>query len=157
MATAFVALGSNLGDRRHHLKQALKELGDLPQTDLSLVSSWRETLPVGGPPQGVYLNGVARIETELSPEALLLCFQEIERRLGRPMNHEKWGARAIDLDLISYNQVVLKTEILTIPHPLLQKRRFVLEPLLEIAPDWVHPQSGKNAQALLEELSCADH
>ena len=151
MAIAFIGLGSNLGDRAAYLTRALKQLAALPDTAVVQVSQWHETVPVGGPPQSLFLNGVSEIQTGLAPEALLQHLQEIERHAGRPKEHERWGPRVIDLDLLSYDDLILETPTLTLPHPRMHERRFVLEPLAEIAPRWVHPKLGKTARQLLSE------
>lgn len=156
MATAFVGLGSNLGNRALHLDRALLHLSRLPKTRLLARSRWHETAPMGGPPQGPYLNGVAQIETQLMPEELLAHLKELERALGRKPSEERWGPRVIDLDLLSCDDLILKTEALTLPHPHLHERLFVLDPLAEIAPGWIHPVLKKSARSLREEFLHAD-
>ncbi len=151
MAIAFIGLGSNLGDRAANLTYALEQLAALPDTTLFRTSQWYETTPVGGPPQGLFLNGVSEIQTALAPETLLQHLQQIEQQTGRPKEHERWGPRMIDLDLLSYENLLMETPMLTLPHPRMQERRFVLEPLAEIAPQWTHPKLGKTAQQLLAE------
>lgn len=151
VAIAFIGLGSNLGDRKAYLLWAVEQMDLLPDTTVVHTSQWHETAPVGGPPQGMFLNGVAEIQTALAPEALLQHLQEIEQQAGRPQDHERWGPRVIDLDLLSYDGLALETPTLTVPHPRMHERRFVLEPLTEIAPRWVHPKLGKTAHQLLAE------
>ena len=141
MATAFIGLGSNMGDRAGHLRAALERLAQLPQTRVIRCSSWHETAPVGGPPQGMFLNGVARIETSLKPKDLLERLQLIEEELGRPRERVQWGPRVIDLDLLDYDGLTLNLPGLELPHPRLRKRPFVLIPLAEIAPEWRHPHA----------------
>ena len=143
MAVAFVALGSNLGRREENLRLAVEKLRALPGTQVVRVSCWIETDPVGGPPQGKFLNGAAELETRLVPRALLAELQKIERELGRPEPHEQWGPRVIDLDLLSYGDLVLDEPGLTLPHPRMQERPFVLIPLAEIAPGWRHPHADR--------------
>ena len=157
MATAFVALGSNLGDRKAYLSSALKRLEGIPQTRVIQISQWYETDSVGGPPQGSYLNGVAELQTGLDPATLLSHLQGIERAIGRPAEHVRWGPRIIDLDLLSFDAVILKTPALAVPHPRMHERRFVLVPLAEIAPEWVHPELQRSVKELLEALSHADY
>ena len=138
-ATAYIGLGSNLGDRRAYLDRALAELGRRPGVEMTRISSVYETAPVGGPAgQGPYLNASAELRTELTPEALLDVLLEVERGLGR-VRAERDGPRTIDLDLLLYGDVVRQDPRLTLPHPRLHQRLFVLQPLAEIAPGLVHP------------------
>ncbi len=130
-----------MGDRAGHLRAALERLAQLPQTRVIRCSSWHETAPVGGPPQGMFLNGVARIETSLKPKDLLERLQLIEEELGRPRERVQWGPRVIDLDLLDYDGLTLNLPGLELPHPRLRKRPFVLIPLAEIAPEWRHPHA----------------
>lgn len=150
VARAYLALGSNLGDRALHLLEALARLSQLPETRLLRLSSVYETLPVG-PPQPLYLNQVAELETGLPPEALLAFILEIERALGR-LRREKWGPRTLDLDLLLYGKLVLSSPSLTLPHPRLHERAFVLVPLCDLIPEAIHPVLGRSFRALLEGL-----
>ncbi len=155
MATAFIGLGSNLGERAGFLKSALDRIGRFPKTKIIRCSSWHETDPVGGPPQEKFLNGVARIETQLKPADLLDRLQLVEEELGRPREHDRNGPRVIDLDLLDYDNLGVKTRRLELPHPRMQERLFVLLPLAEIEPEWKHPILEKTAKDLLSELSHA--
>jgi 2-amino-4-hydroxy-6-hydroxymethyldihydropteridine diphosphokinase len=153
MITVYIGLGSNLGDRRRNLEAALEALRAHPQITVSAVSSFLETDPVGGPPgQGRFLNAAAKIETDLSPEALLEELKRIERALGRKPG-PRWGPREIDLDILLSGDTILETAALVIPHPRMRERRFVLEPLEEIAPDARDPVTGLSIRALLEKVS----
>lgn len=152
MAIALIGLGSNLGERKHHLESAIEQIRQLSQTEVLAVSRWHETEPVGGPPQGKFLNGAAKIETALSPESLAKELQQIERSLGRPPERIRWGPRVIDLDLLGYEDRVIQGDRLTVPHPRLQERPFVLLPLAEVAPEWRHPLLQKNAREMLADL-----
>jgi 2-amino-4-hydroxy-6-hydroxymethyldihydropteridine diphosphokinase len=131
---AYVALGSNLGDRRAHLDAALSALDALPGTRLDAVSAIYETAPVGPPGQQDYLNAVARLSTTLAPLALLDALLSIEQSRGR-VRAERWGPRTLDLDLLVHGDAVLSDPRLTLPHPRLHERAFVLTPLADLAPD----------------------
>jgi 2-amino-4-hydroxy-6-hydroxymethyldihydropteridine diphosphokinase len=149
--TAFIALGSNLGDRRRFLDQALAALRQRG-TKVERVSSYYETAPVGGPAgQGSYLNAVAQVQSEMEPETLLQTLLAVELSLGR-VRDERFGPRTIDLDLLLYGELVRDAGDLTVPHPRMHERTFVLKPLAEIAPLAVHPALKKTIRELLDEL-----
>lgn len=151
MSVAFIGVGSNLGDRKAHIERALELLKETNEIKIEKTSSWVETQPVGGPPQDPYLNGAIQIETELLPLELLSRLKNVERRLGR-MKAERDAPRQIDLDILLYgDSVFFEGKTLVIPHPRMAERRFVLEPLAEIAPDLVHPKLQKTVRVLLEE------
>ncbi|MBA2337419.1 MAG: uracil phosphoribosyltransferase [Acidimicrobiia bacterium] len=132
--TAAVGLGSNLSDRRHHLAAAIAALAENVGR-VAAVSSVYETAPVGGPEQGDYLNAVALVETDLDPELVLEALLGIERLMGRE-RRERWGPRIIDLDLLLYGDRAVDRSGLTVPHPRMAQRHFVLAPLAEV---WPHP------------------
>jgi 2-amino-4-hydroxy-6-hydroxymethyldihydropteridine diphosphokinase len=149
---AYVALGANLGDRAANIRAALEALNGAPGTRVRRVSSLLENPAVGGPADSPpFLNGVAEVETLLPAEDLLRELLEIERTLGRD-RRAKWEPRPIDLDLILYGDRVIDAPSLQVPHPLMQERRFVLEPLAEIAPQAVHPVSELTVGEMLADL-----
>jgi 2-amino-4-hydroxy-6-hydroxymethyldihydropteridine diphosphokinase len=152
MVTAYIALGSNLGDRQAHLRRALGAVALLPGVELVTVSRFIETEPVGPQDQGLFLNAAAKLETSLEPGVLLSALLDIERRLGRPAREDRrhWGPREIDLDLLLYGDRVLDQPGLTVPHPHLHERAFVLEPLCEVASDVTHPVLNLTVGALWE-------
>jgi 2-amino-4-hydroxy-6-hydroxymethyldihydropteridine diphosphokinase len=137
MTRAYVGLGANLGDRERTIRRAVELL-----PDVVAVSQLIETDPVGYVDQPRFLNGVAALETELPPRALLERLLEIERSLGRTRDGPRFGPRTIDLDLLLYGDEQIDEPGLTVPHPRMHERRFVLEPLAELAPDLIVPGGG---------------
>lgn len=133
MAVVYIALGSNTGDRRAHLKQAIQEIEKCGVL-IRKMSSIIETDPVGGPPQGKFLNAVAECETAIKPVELLHTFQNIEKAMGRVKTVTN-GPRVIDIDILLYNKLTIQSTELTIPHPRMLEREFVMQPLREIAPE----------------------
>lgn len=154
MNTAYIGIGSNLGDREKHIAMALALLNAHPSIDAIAQSQWREyeALTLEGEELPSYLNGAVEIHTDLTPQELLDACQSIERELGRPADHGKWQPRTIDLDILLYNSVILETPNLTIPHAELAKRVFVLEPLCDIAPDLVVPGLGATVHEVLDKM-----
>jgi 2-amino-4-hydroxy-6-hydroxymethyldihydropteridine diphosphokinase len=150
--TAYLALGSNLGDRRAYLDRAIQALGQHPGIAVTKVSSYHETAPVGGPPgQGAYLNAAAEVQTDLAPDELLRLLLDVERGLGR-VRRELNGPRTLDLDLLLYGDRILEGPGLIVPHPRMHERSFVLAPLAEIAPNVVHPVLSVSVADLLEKV-----
>ncbi len=149
MARAFVGLGSNIGDRLALIDQAAKALAATRGAQLIQMACIRETDPVGGPPQGKFLNTVIELDTPLTLHQLFTSLQAIERTLGRQSSPERWGPRPIDLDLLLYDSQVVQEPRLTVPHPRLHERRFVLEPLAELAPALTHPVLKRTIAELL--------
>jgi 2-amino-4-hydroxy-6-hydroxymethyldihydropteridine diphosphokinase len=150
--TAYIAMGSNLGDRTAMLDGAVSMLRATQGVSVKAVSAYHETEPVGGPPgQGMYLNAAATLETTLDAVRLLGVLQVIEARFGR-IRTERWGERTLDLDLLLFGDQIIHTSEVSIPHPLLATRRFVLEPLSEIAPQAVDPRNQHTISELLAAL-----
>ncbi len=150
--TAYIALGSNLGDRELNLLRAVAEIGRIPGTRITAVSSFYDTEPVGEVEQENFLNAVLQIETPLYPHELLEELQRIETSVFNRTREVAGGPRAMDLDLLLYGDTQLEGEELTVPHPRLHQRRFVLEPLAEIAAGLVHPRLGVTIATLLRAL-----
>lgn len=148
---AYIALGSNIGDRFENLKQAIESLKAISEVDLVSVSSIYETDPVGYEEQEQFLNMVIQVKTGFTPFKLLDVCLEIEKELGRKRDI-RWGPRTIDLDILLYNQENIKTEKLFIPHPRMQERAFVIIPLLEIQPNIKLPSMEIPLQAILEDI-----
>lgn len=149
---AALGLGSNLGDRRAHLEGAIAALRTRDDLRVVAVSRIRETEPVGGPAgQRSYLNAVVLVETALEPDALLAVAAELERAAGR-VRAERWGPRTLDVDVLLAGDRRVETPELTVPHPRLRERRFVLQPLADVAPDWVVPGGDETVEELLEDL-----
>ncbi len=149
MATVYLGLGSNIGDTEKNLREAVEALAK--RGAIASVSSLYRTEPVGFVNQPWFLNQVICLETKLSPEDLLKATQQIENNLGRERTIH-WGPRTIDIDILLYDNLVMATPNLTIPHSWLSERRFVLEPLAEIAPTLKHPILEKTLTELLQEL-----
>lgn len=155
MADCLIALGANLGDRGGTLDWAVGRLGEEPGVEVVRRSRWIGTAPVGGPPgQGEFLNGAVLVQTSLSAQAVAEVLHRLERERGRERT-ERWGPRPLDLDLLLYDDLVLETEDLTVPHPRMAWRRFVLEPAAEVAPAMLHPTTGWTVRRLLEHLDTA--
>lgn len=148
MKTAYLGLGSNLGNREQHIETALAKLA-APGLRVARVSSLYETEPVGFTAQRWFLNLVAEIETELFPMQLLSRIANIEQALGR-VRTVKNGPRTLDIDILLYGRAVVRTAKLEIPHPRMAERRFVLAPLAELAPDLRHPVTHQSIRAMLD-------
>jgi 2-amino-4-hydroxy-6-hydroxymethyldihydropteridine diphosphokinase len=149
MQRVFIAIGSNLGDKISNCRRAIDEIAGF--CEIVKVSSLYETEPVGNEDQPNFINSVAEIRTDLSPHELLAYLNRIEENLGR-VRSEKWGPRTIDLDIIFYGDQIIKDDNLIIPHPRAHLRRFVLEPICEIAPEFIHSEIKISVLELLKNL-----
>jgi 2-amino-4-hydroxy-6-hydroxymethyldihydropteridine diphosphokinase len=158
MQTAYIGIGSNLGDRVANCEAAVERLRGCPGMEVVRVSRWRETAAMtveGGPDPSApaYINGTAAIRTGLSAHELLDAMQLVERSFGRPSSRQKGRPRAMDLDLLLYGSEVIEDSRLSVPHPRLAKRMFVLAPLCDIAPDAIEPRSGLSVRELAKRRS----
>jgi len=149
---AYIALGSNLGDRNLNLLSAAIEIGKLPASKVTEISPFYETSPVGVTGQPLFLNAVLRLSTGLPPFDLLQCLQQIEVTVFNRIRTIHWGPRIIDLDLLLYGYEIIDDVALVVPHPRMAERRFVLHPLCNIAPDLIHPVLGLKMSELLLNL-----
>ena len=147
MVRVYIGVGSNEGDRAALIGQAAALVAGLPRTTFLRMAAIRETDPVG-PPQEPFLNTVFEIETELAPLELLHRLKGVERALGRRPSGVRWGPRPMDLDLLLYGDLVIHEQDLQVPHPRLAGRRFVLEPLADLAPELIHPILGQTITSL---------
>jgi len=145
---AYIGIGSNLGKKKENYLEALARIARIPGTKIIKESSLYESEPLGESREW-YVNGVIQIETELRPDLLLQKCKNIERAMGRKKVRKRWAARIIDLDIILYNNLKLEKGSLKVPHPEMHKRKFVLIPLSEIAPQVVHPVMGMTISELL--------
>ena len=145
----YIGIGSNLGDRRANTVEAVARVKELPTTKVVRSSSFYESEPLGDA-KTWFVNSVIELETELAPEQLLKRLQAIETAMGRKrVAGKRWGSRIIDLDILLVDQDVIAKRALKVPHPEMHKRRFVLMPLAEVAPQVIHPQLGRSMSALL--------
>lgn len=149
-----IALGGNIGESYQILTAALETLANTPGMKLEAQSSWYRTKAVG-PPQPDYLNGCAIFRVQMSPDLLLETLLATEAKFGR-VRQQRWGARSLDLDLLLYDDLIIDTPQLQIPHPRMVTRAFVLVPLVEIAPHWVEPISGSMIKDIVKQVDCAD-
>jgi 2-amino-4-hydroxy-6-hydroxymethyldihydropteridine diphosphokinase len=148
-----IALGSNLGDSLAILESAVAVLAATPQIQVEARSRWYQTQAVG-PPQPDYFNGCLILQTVLPPHELLAILLQLEKQFGRE-RRERWGPRTLDLDLLLFDNLILNTPTLQIPHPRMAERAFVLVPLAEIAADWQEPVLGKAIADLVQTIDCS--
>ncbi|MFT6396492.1 MAG: 2-amino-4-hydroxy-6-hydroxymethyldihydropteridine diphosphokinase [Bradymonadia bacterium] len=146
-----LSIGSNLGSKEDNLEAGISALNTLPHSMIE-VSSFYRTAAMYRTDQPDFLNAAVLIDTTLGPHNLLLRLQAIENYVGRE-RAKKYGPRVLDIDIVGADDEIIATETLCVPHPLMHERRFVLEPLLELAPDWKHPTRGATVREMLEQLS----
>jgi 2-amino-4-hydroxy-6-hydroxymethyldihydropteridine diphosphokinase len=151
MHCVFLGLGSNIGDKHHNLRMAIKELSRTTGITVLKTSPLYKSAPWGYKDQDWFLNGAVEISTTLSPLELLHAVKNIESRLGRQPGPQ-WGPRVIDIDILLYNQEIIQTPELTIPHPFVTERLFVLIPLLDLDSDLRHPQTNVPLKDSLQKL-----
>ena len=150
--TAYIGIGSNLGTPEKNCTKAIEKISSTKDIKIISKSSFYQTEPIGGVQQGWFVNSAIEIKTDLSPENLLSVLLNLELAMGR-IRKEKWGPRLIDLDLLLYGNLVLENKGLTLPHPEIQNRKFVLIPMCEIAENLIHPTLKKTIKTLLQESS----
>ncbi len=151
MVTVFLALGSNLKNRENNLRRAVKEIGRLPDTQIKKVSRFYQTAPEGFLDQPLFLNAAVKITTKIPPLELLNSLKKIEKKIGREKTFH-WGPRLIDIDILLYGNLQIELPELSIPHPKMHQRSFVLKPLLHLAPLAKHPVLKKRIYALYLRL-----
>ena len=152
MQTVYLGLGSNKGERISYIEKAIEEISRLPETKIFVRSAVYETEPWGNIEQEDYLNSVIGIQTELNAEDLLKELKSIEKLIGRKEN-KKWSAREIDIDLLFYGNEIIDKDHMKVPHGQIENRKFVLVPLNEIAPEFMHPVFKKSISQLLEDTT----
>jgi len=150
---AIIALGGNLGDVPANFASSREHLGKINGLILLDSSSLYQSPPVGPPEQPDYLNAAVVLDASMTAEALLRHLQSIEDQHGRIRSPERWGPRTLDLDLIAYDDTLMQTAQLTLPHPRMHERMFVLQPLCDIRPDWRHPALQRTARELMDALA----
>lgn len=156
--SAYISVGSNLGDKLACCRQGIAQVAALPRTELAVQSPFYRTAPVDYLDQDWFINAAIKVATNLAPEALLTALQAIQRKAGRTPEGDKirFGPRLLDLDIIFYDDLVLDLPDLVVPHPRMHKRRFVLKPLCDIDPKILHPVLGRSVEALLAALDTTD-
>jgi len=150
--TAYIGIGSNLGTPGRNCIEAIEKISTNDDIKIISKSSFYQTAPIGHIEQGWFVNSVIKVNTQLNPKELLAVLLTIESEMGR-IRKEKWGPRLIDLDLLLYGNLILNQEGIILPHPEIQKRKFVLVPLNEVAENLIHPIQKKTIKTLLQELS----
>lgn len=151
MKTAYIGIGSNLGDKRHNCIKAIDRISEIPGCTLTGHSDWYLTRPVGVRDQSWYVNGVASVTTRITAQNLLLHLLAIERDMGR-VRRKRWDSRTIDLDVLLFGAEIIDEKNLKVPHPLMHLRRFVLVPMVQLEPDLIHPFLWVSMAELLRKL-----
>ncbi|NVM20512.1 MAG: 2-amino-4-hydroxy-6-hydroxymethyldihydropteridine diphosphokinase [Desulfobacterales bacterium] len=155
--TVYIGVGSNIGRRADNCRKGISAIGACDGCLLEAQSPLYETEPVGFEAQDWFVNGVARVRTRLEPEPLLAQLRAIESAMGRRPGGARFGPRILDLDILFFDDRVVRTSRMQLPHPRLHKRRFVLRPLCDIAPEHVHPVLGQMVRSLLSNLNDSEH
>ncbi|MBF0467730.1 MAG: 2-amino-4-hydroxy-6-hydroxymethyldihydropteridine diphosphokinase [Desulfamplus sp.] len=151
-STVFVSIGSNMGDKYSNCIMGIKHINELHATRVVDTANFYKTEPVDYKDQDWFVNSALKLETELDPETLMASLKNIEQKLGQYEKTVRFGPRIIDLDIIFYQDMVVNTDKLTIPHPRMHKRCFVLKPLCDIAPEMIHPVLGSSTKKLLKNV-----
>ncbi|MBF0412015.1 MAG: 2-amino-4-hydroxy-6-hydroxymethyldihydropteridine diphosphokinase [Desulfamplus sp.] len=156
LKTVFISIGSNIGDKYDNCLKGIEYINALPSTKVIDIAHFYKTAPVDYKDQDWFINSALKIETEFDPAALMFNLKNIEQKLGQYEKSVRFGPRILDLDIIFYEDMVIKTDNLTIPHPRMDKRCFVLKPLCDIAPDIIHPVLGSSVENLLKAVQNDD-
>jgi 2-amino-4-hydroxy-6-hydroxymethyldihydropteridine diphosphokinase len=152
MKTAYIGIGSNLGNSEKNCLEAIERIGRIPKCKVTRVSGLYRTEPVGVSGQEYYVNCVAEILTGLSAKRLMERLLAIEKHMGRVRKGGRWQARIIDLDILLFGSELIHEDNLSVPHPLMHRRRFVMVPMVDLAPDLIHPSLGEGMSGLLREI-----
>lgn len=151
-STVFISIGSNMGDKYANCIRGIEHINKLHKTEVVQIANFYRTEPVDYKDQDWFVNSALKVETELDPQELMVSLKKIEQELGQYEKSVRFGPRIIDLDIIFYQDMVINTEKLTIPHPRMHKRCFVLKPLCDIASEIIHPVLGDSAKELLKDV-----